>query len=184
MGRQLKLTSQVLDLTLAEELKRAVKGYTSCSFDEALDYIGTAATQIIRTIPNMANATIQLEGIRETKEGKVKEEVNAVINMDGEESVPIKSLSGGERTSLDLAVDLAVLDLLEARTGKGVNLFILDEPFQALDSTNAEQVLEMLKNYQGTKRLVIVDHDPVTKEMITDKLVVVRDGLISKVVQE
>lgn len=176
-----KLTSLTADLILAEELKKAIKGYTSCSFDEALEYIGIVATEIIRAIPNMANATIQLEGIRETKDGKVKEEVNAVINMDGELAIPIKSLSGGERTSLDLAIDLAVLDLLETRTGKGTDLFILDEPFQALDSVNSEQVLEMLINYQGSKRLIVVDHDPITKQMVTDKILVIREGQTSRI---
>lgn len=169
------------DLLLADELKKAVKGYTSCLFDEALDYIGTAATDIIRAIPNMANATIQLEGIRETKEGKVKEEVNAVISMDGETGIPIKSLSGGERSSVDLAVDLAVIDLLENRTNKGVNLFILDEPFTGLDTVSIEMAIEKLKSLN--KRLIIVDHNPEIKEMVESRLLVMRDGQTSKIVQ-
>lgn len=169
------------DLIFAEELKRAIKGYTSCSFDEALDYIGNAATEIIRAIPNMANATIQLEGIRETKDGKVKEEVNAVLSMDGELGIPIKSLSGGERSSVDLAVDLAVIDLLENRTNKGINLFILDEPFTGLDAVSIEMAIDKLKNLN--KRLVIVDHNAEVKEMVESRLMVVREGLTSKIVQ-
>lgn len=169
------------DRLLTEELKRAVKGYTSCAFDEALEYIGTAATEIIRAIPNMANATIQLEGIRETKDGKVKEEVNAVINMDGEIAIPIKSLSGGERSSVDLAVDLAVIDLLENRTNKGINIFILDEPFTGLDTVSIEMAIEKLRSLN--KRLIIVDHNPEIKQMVESRLIVVRDGLTSTIVQ-
>lgn len=176
-----KLVSLIADLALADELKKAIKGYTSCSFDEALEYIGNAATEIIRAIPNMANATIQLEGIRETKEGKVKEEVNAVINMDGEIAIPIKSLSGGERSSVDLAVDLAVIDLLENRTNKGINVFILDEPFTGLDTVSIEMAIEKLKSLN--KRLIIVDHNPEIKEMVESRLLVVRNGLTSTIVQ-
>lgn len=168
-------------LAKAEELKKAIKGYTSCSFDEALEYIGSAATEIIRAIPNMANATIQLQGTKETKDGKVKEEVNAVINMDGELEVPIKSLSGGERSSVDLAVDLAVIDLLENRTNKGINLFILDEPFTGLDTISIEMAIEKLRSLN--KRLVIVDHNPEIKQMVESRLVVVRDGQTSKIEQ-
>ena len=83
------------ELILAEEAKKAIKMFLSYSFDDALESIGSRATEIICCIPNMSNATIQFDGTKETKDGKVKEEVNAVIGMDGEESVPIKSLSGG-----------------------------------------------------------------------------------------
>lgn len=169
-------------LEFAEEIKRAIKSYISCSFDDALEAIGDTATRIIRNIPNMANATIQLEGIKETKDGKIKEEVNVTIAIDGEQNIPIKSLSGGERTSADLAVDLGVLDLIENKTVSGINLFIMDEPFQALDSINAEQVLEMLKNSNINKTIIIVDHNPVTKEFVNDKIIVVRDGDFSKII--
>lgn len=170
-----------LYLDVAEEIKKAVKSYTSCLFDDALEYIGDSATKIIRSIPNMANATIQLEGVRETKAGKIKEEVNAVIHMDGEEGVPIKSLSGGERSSVDLAVDLAVIDLLENKSGKGIDIFILDEPFTGLDTVSVEMALEVLKNSNLSKRLVVVDHNPVIKEFISDKITVVREGERSRI---
>ena len=168
---------------LAFEAKKAINSYISCSFDEALEIIGENATRIIRAIPNMANATIQLEGTKETAAGKVKEEVNAVISMDGEIGVPIKSLSGGERSSVDLAVDLAVIDLIESKANKGIDLFILDEPFTGLDTVSIEMALEVLKNSNINKKLIIVDHNPEVKEMVESRLVVVRDGQTSSVMQ-
>lgn len=181
----IKLESEHAALTeefsLAEEAKRAIKSYTSCSFDEALALISDVSTRIIRSIPNMANATIQLEGIKETKEGKIKEEVNAVINVDGEINIPIKSLSGGERSSVDLAIDLAVIDLIESKTNKGTDIFILDEPFTGLDTVSIEMVLEVLKNSNINKRLVLVDHNPIIKEFISDRIVVVRNRETSEI---
>lgn len=171
------------ELAKAEELRRALKSYLSCSFDKALDTISKNATTLIRHIPNMANATIQLEGIRETQDGKIKEEVNAVIHMDGEENVPIKSLCGGERTATDLAVDLSVIDLLESEGKKGINVFILDEPFNGLDTVCIEMALEVLKNSNSNKRLIVVDHNPEVKEMVESRLTVVRDGATSRIVQ-
>jgi len=172
-----------VDLAIAEELKRGVKSYLSCSFDEALETIGDGATKLIRNIPNMANATVQLSGTKETQDGKVKEEVNCVIHMDGEENVDMRSLCGGERTSLDLAIDLSVIDLIENKANKGINIFVLDEPFTGHDSECVEMVLEVLKNTNTNKKLVIVDHNPIVKEHISDRLLVTRDGLTSSVVQ-
>lgn len=171
------------ELAKAEELKRALKSYLSCSFDEALDTVSKNATTLIRHIPNMANATIQLEGIKETQDGKIKEEVNAVIHMDGEENVPIKSLCGGERTATDLAIDLSVIDMLESKANKGINIFFLDEPFTGFGTVEIEMALEVLKNSSSNKRLVIIDHNPEVKEMVESKLTAVRNGATSRIVQ-
>lgn len=164
------------EVDIAEELKRAVKSYLSCSFDDALETIGQNATNIIQRIPNMATAVISLEGIKENKDGKIKEEINAVISVDGEQDIPIKSLSGGERSSVDLAIDMAVIDLIESETNKGINVFILDEPFNGQDTIGVEMALEVLKSSNTNKKLIVVDHNPVVKEFISDRIVVVRTG--------
>lgn len=171
------------ELLLAEELKRAIKSYISCSFDDALVAIGDTATRMIRNLPNMANGTIRLLGTKETKEGKVKEEVNAVVDNDGEESVPLKSFCGGEESAIDLAVDLAVIDFVENKANKGIDVFALDEPFTGMDTVIIEDALQVLKTANSNKRLVIVDHNPEVKQMVESRLLVVRDGSTSKVEQ-
>lgn len=175
------LASEKWKIAHFDELRRALKSYLSCAFDEALEEISENATKLLRHIPNMANATIQLFGVRETKDGKVKEEVSAQIHMDGEENIDIRSLSGGERTSTDLAIDLSVIAFIQIRTNKGINLFILDEPFNGLEPVNIEMILEMLKNLNSSKKLLIVDHNAIVKEQISDRITIVRDGLLSKI---
>ena len=178
-----ELSTVYHDIEYQEELKRAVKSYLSCSFDEALETIGENATKLARSVPNMANATIQLMGVWETKEGKVKEEVNAVVNLDGDENIDIRSLCGGERSAIDLAIDLSVIELIESKTNNGINLFILDEPFTGMDSVCIEMALEVLKNSSNNKKLIIVDHNPEVKEMVESRLLVERTGQVSKIIQ-
>lgn len=171
------------EIELATESKKAIKSYLSCSFEDALDSIGDAATRLIRGIPNMATSTIQFEGLKETKEGKIKEEVTCLISMDGEIGIPVKSLSGGERSAVDIGIDLAVIQFIEERTGKGIDLWIGDEIFNGLDTTCIEDAIEMLKNCSVDKRLFLVEHNPVIAQSIENRITVIRDGLTSKIVQ-
>lgn len=170
-------------LKVAEEAKRLIKTYILQVFQDTLDYIGDYATDILSHIPNVSNASIHFEGCKETQKGAIKDEVTAIINMDGYENVNLKTLSGGERTAIDLAVDIAVIDMIEIKAGKGADFFILDEPFNGLEDVNISQCLEILKNIDTNKKIMIVDHNPIAKEMISDNILVVRDGETSTILE-
>lgn len=163
-------------LTIAEESKRCFKSYLSCSFDDALISISETATRILRAVPTMANATIRLEGTKELGSGAIKDQINACLDNDGEIDLPIKSLSGGERSAVDLAVDLAVSELISERTRVGINLLLLDETMNGFDTTGKENAIEMLKTLNPDKHVLIIEHDPIAKELINNRITVVRDG--------
>lgn len=156
------------DILLSEESIRLIKNFTLQKFQDTLDYIGQRATEIINMIPNMANAVIYFENAKETKSGKIKNEVNAVINLESDSKIPIKTLSGGERTSADFAIDLAVGEMIESMTQKGVNFLIIDEGFDGLDSISKIECLEILKSLNTDKKMLIVDHSSEVKEMVYD----------------
>lgn len=182
--RQEKLDAVNEEIEVIKEAKKLIKSYISCSFEDALDSIGDTATKLIRSIPNMETATIQFDGLKETQEGKIKEEVTPMLSMDGEVGVPLKSVSGGETSSVDLGIDISVIKFIEERTGKGIDLFILDEPFTGLDTPCIEDAIEMLRNCSVDKRLLIVEHNPVIAQSIENRITVVRDGLTSNIVQQ
>jgi DNA repair exonuclease SbcCD ATPase subunit len=162
------------DIVLSEESIRLIKNFTLQKFQDTLDYIGQRATEIINMIPNMANAVILFENAKETKTGKIKNEVSAVINLEGDVKVPIKTLSGGERTSADFAIDLAVGEMIENMTKKGVNFLVIDEGFDGLDSVSKIQCIEILKNLNTDKKILMVDHSSEVKEMVCDIIKVKR----------
>lgn len=164
------------NIILSEESVRLIKGFTLQKFQDTLNYIGNRATQIINMIPNMSNAVIFFENSKETKTGGVKNEINAVINLEGDVAIPIKTLSGGERTSADFAIDLAVSEMIENMTQKGVNFMIIDEGFDGLDSISKIQCLEVLKNINTEKKIFIIDHSSEVKEMLCDTILIKRVG--------
>lgn len=172
------LDKQIL---VAEESKRAIKSYNLSVFQDTLQEIGDYASNILSSIPNMSSASIVFNTTKETKSGKTKEEINAVLSLDGEDDINIKTLSGGERTACDLAVDLAVIDILESKANKGADLFILDEPFTGLEEQNIEKCLHIICQTDTNKKIVIVDHNPIVKQMVHNNILVERTGDSSRV---
>ena len=164
------------ELEIAEEVKRCLKSYLSCSFDDSLDSISDAATKILRAVPTMANSTVRLEGTKESTSGSVKNQVNACLDSDGEIGIPIKSLSGGERSAVDLAVDLAVSEFIAERSKAGINLLCLDEVMNGFDTFGKECAIEMIKTLGSDRHVLIIEHDPIVKELVSERIVVVRDG--------
>jgi DNA repair exonuclease SbcCD ATPase subunit len=162
------------------ESKRLLKSFTNKKFEESLETIGRNATERLNKIPNMATASIYFEPFKEVK-GKIKEEITVVLSMDGDVGIPLKSLSGGERSAADLAVDLAVADFIEEHSGMGADYMVLDEPCAGMDAVCKQEYIEMLKTISTNKQIFIVEHSSEVKEMVDDTITVVRDGLYSEV---
>jgi ATP-binding cassette subfamily F protein 3 len=79
---------------------------------------------------------------------------------------PLRALSGGERTRFRLAQILF----------SPANLLLLDEPTNHLDVTSRATVEEALRAYTGT--VVVVSHDRVFMDRVTDKIVEIDQGKI------
>ena len=176
-----QITALDKEALLAKEAIRFIKVFVIQIFQESLDLIGDVASNILRSIPNMQTATIAFDSSKETKSGVIRDEVTPIISMNGDEAVSIKSLSGGEQTSINLAVDLAVIDIIEAKTGKGANFYVIDEPFDGLDGVCKENYLEILKSLDINKKIILVDHSSELKEMVYDKITVVKEGEYSRI---
>lgn len=176
------LTESYKQLLIATEAKRAIKTYTMQIFQDSLNFVGSYTTKLLNSIPAMANATLYFENCKETKTGKIKDEINCIINIDGENDINIKTLSGGERTAVDLAVDFAIVEMLESQLGIGADWMVLDEPFEGMDVMGIEAIIEVIKQAGVNKRIILVDHHSETKEIVDHTISVVRSGLESSIV--
>lgn len=76
---------------------------------------------------------------------------------------PIKDLSGGEATRLQIALLFV----------KPSNVLILDEPTNFIDLTTVEALERLLLSYQGT--VIVTSHDPYFVEKIADEIFEISD---------
>ena len=77
---------------------------------------------------------------------------------------PVGTLSGGERTRLQLCLLML----------SGVNCLLLDEPTNHLDIDSMEVLESALESYDGT--VIVISHDRYLLDRIPDRILEVRDG--------
>jgi len=180
--KKLELAAVNKEMDLTYESKKAIKSYNMKIFQETLDTIGYNASEILNQVPNVQNTSITFESFKEQKNGTIKEEITAFINNGKGQNIDVRSFSGGEETSINLAVDFAVIDVLEDKFNKGIDIFILDEPFNGLDDVSKEQYVELLKNINTNKKLFLIDHSSEVKEMISDTIVIEKSNDVSRII--
>ena len=111
------------------------------------------------------------------KSGEVREKFSIDINNQDGGSVYAAN-SAGEKKRVDLAVNLALQDLVAARSNKSLNLAIFDEIFDSLDESGIESVISLLQELATEKSSIfVISHNPHLQAMFSNVITVVKkDG--------
>lgn len=163
-----KLNEEVVSLKskLNEELdfKEGLKSFLGVIFEEVLNEIATEANDMLKCLPNVATTTIQFDTEKVNTKGIVKQEIRPII-IKNNIKIPLKAgLSGGQTTSVELAVDLALGNVISRRTSIVPGWLVLDESFEGHDVVIKEACLELLKNAAKDRLIFVIDHSTEVKE--------------------
>lgn len=143
------------------------EGFLGNIFDEVLSEISEEVNRIMAMVPNVSHMSFAFKSESFTQKGTVKKNIVPVIFANGRE-VPLASgCSGGQQTSIELAVDLAVAEVVSRRTGAVPSWLILDECFEGLGTAEKEGCLEILQGYAKDRLVLVVDHASEFKEMFS-----------------
>jgi DNA repair exonuclease SbcCD ATPase subunit len=119
-----------------------------------------------------------------SQKGGVSNKISTKSFLNGKET-PIGLLSGGERQRVVLAVDLAICDIAESRTGTKINLKFLDEPFNGIDGNGQLKSIALFAKIANRKNgFFIITHDERFQALCQNTIFVVKENEISKVVSK
>lgn len=110
------------------------------------------------------------------KSGEKREKFSIeILNKDGGSAYLANS--GGEKKRVDLAINLALQDLVASRSNKRMNIAIFDEAFDALDQNGIESVMELLLELQSEKStIIVISHNEHLKSYVTNTITVVKEN--------
>lgn len=107
----------------------------------------------------------------ETQKGAIREVLDILVD-DGDGPRDILTYSGGERKLLKTLIRIAFAVLQAQRSGGRLQVFWLDEAFDALDGENARRILSVFSQLgRWFEQIFVVSHSPALVASIPNRIV-------------
>jgi DNA repair exonuclease SbcCD ATPase subunit len=158
-GKTMELTDAQKKLAMLDVIERAYgrAGLKAHILETVTPVLNERANDYAN---RLADGTVQIEfsTVTRNKDGSMAERFSVnVRNSQGTEGY--LGNSSGERKKIDLAIALAMSDLVAARSSRPIDLWICDEIAESLDVTAQERVVDLL-NHKAAERgtLMVISH--------------------------
>lgn len=147
----------------------------------AIPQIETEANRILGELGGTA-VGVQLHTLRDLKSGDgLADTLDIVINTETSQRA-YETLSGGERSRVNVALRIALAALLASRRGAESQLLVIDEP-DGLDQEGFGALLGVLEGLTGTfRKILVVSHHPELRDSIEQTIRLEKNGGRSEVV--
>lgn len=159
------------------------QGIKSVLLDNVTPYLNQRANHYLNKLAdNSIEILFQTQTILKSGESRDKFKVE-VTNANGGDVY--KGNSSGEKRRIDIAINLALQDLMQSRSNKTIDLCVYDEVFSGLDSVGCENVIFLLREKEkvcGT--ILVMSHDDALKELFTDSITVKKQDKKTTILKE
>lgn len=172
-GLQKELSHLQDDLDLVIDLRTMFgnKGIKSFLFRGAIPRLNQYAKTFSDILTN-GEMELRFQTTTELQSGETREKISLEIFIKGD-PFSYDECSDGQKRRADIITTLALGELARFRIGFPINLIILDEIFDGLDSTGLEAAVDLLKylSKEG-KSIFVITHDNKLENYFTDILTV------------
>jgi DNA repair exonuclease SbcCD ATPase subunit len=157
-------------------------GIKSLLLDDITPFLNRRTNKYLRKLSS-DHMEVQFSTQTKLKSGEMREKFSInVINQDGGESYIANS--SGEKRRVDIAVNLALQDLISSRSSKKLNIAFLDEVLDTLDESGVDNVMELLQEISKDKSsLFVITHNSALKEQFTNSITMVKEDGYSRLVE-
>jgi DNA repair exonuclease SbcCD ATPase subunit len=180
-----KLVGEIEDLE--EQLKYiefwvrgfGVQGLPSFILDTVMPYLTERTNHYLGIL---ADGDITMTFSTQTSLKSAKEEIRDRIGIlwtiEGQEDV---TPSGGQRKKMELATDLALMDLVATREGGHIDILMLDEVLDGLDQQGKARVMMLLKQLRAERGAVfVISHEAELAEAFEHVIHVKKESQVAR----
>lgn len=153
------------------------QGIVNHVIDSVIPALQTRANEHLDTL---ADGDIKVEFDTQTvlKSGDIRDKFAIHLIIEG---VPGVRPSGGQAKKVEIATNLALMDLLSARAKAPVDLLLLDEVLDGLDSVGQARVVDLLMDLrQRRSRINVISHAADLANVFDRTVTVIKEGGVSR----
>lgn len=164
------------EIRYCEILRRAFSrdGIPAMMVEQALPELEEDANRLLRRLTH-GSCTVKFQTQRESKTGSMKETLDILIS-DEMGTRDYDMFSGGEAFRTDLAVRIALSQLLCRRAGSRLQLLVIDEGFGTQDAEGLSNIVDAIDEIQDEfEKVLVVTHIEELKERFKDRIEVIKD---------
>jgi DNA repair exonuclease SbcCD ATPase subunit len=165
-NKKKELNKKKKRVVIFEKLTRMLgkSGIQTILLDGIIDDLESTANRILGSIANEP-ILISLETQRIGSDGvSIVETLDLKIRKDGNLQ-DFKSLSGGEKFRISLALRVALSDLSSRYGGASLEFLLLDEVNSPLDRYGVETLfVNVIKSLESSYKIMVITHDETLKE--------------------
>jgi DNA repair exonuclease SbcCD ATPase subunit len=154
------------------------KGLPSFILDSIMPYITNRTNHYLEILSD-GDITLEFSTQRELKssKGEMRDEIELRWTIEGNEMYPP---SGGQLKKIEIASDLALMDLVSSNEGGSLDIIMLDEVLDGLDSEGCSRVLLLLQKLRaGRGSIFVISHESKMQEAFEKGLYAVKNGGIT-----
>lgn len=155
-------------------------GIKSMLLDDITPFLNERANKYLQVLSGN-HVHVEFSTQTQLKTGEMREKFQIkVVNEDGGDNYI--SNSSGEKRRIDVAINLALQDLVASRANKKLNIMFADEIFDSLDSVGIDSVMKLLKMFSTEKSSIfVVSHNLELQSEFENHLVVTKHGGYSSI---
>lgn len=154
------------------------QGIKSFILDDVTPFLNR---RLNKYLSQLTSGQIEAEFSSQTqlKSGEYREKFTLFINnVDG--GGQYQANSSGEKKRIDLAINLALQDLVASRAYKKIDIALFDEIFDSLDENGIDGVISLLYELAKEKSTIfVISHNEYLKSYFTNILTIAKKGGIS-----
>lgn len=166
-------------LSIVERMFSKKEGVPAFIIENAIDEIESRANDILKAFGGEHN--IVLESQKTTKStGKVRETLEIYVVTAQGSKRDYRLLSGGEKAQVNIALRLALSELLSNRYGVQVDALFIDESMGAFDETNRATMLGIFRLLNRRfKQVYVISHHADLRDVLPNEIVVTKRNGVS-----
>lgn len=132
------------------------KGIKSFLIDEVVPILNNRVSAYASALMD-DSVVVEFDTQTKLKSGEYREKFDIKLIV-GEEEIDYCSFSAGEKRKIDVAILLALQNLIFERSASSCNMVVFDEVFDSLDKVGIERVINLLQEEAKDKSIYVISH--------------------------